>query len=181
MSDFFERLKQNPRPVVVDFWAPWCGPCRAIEPVMKKVGAEYDGRVDVWKINADEQPELLRALRIYGIPTLAAFRNGEEVARKTGVMSAPVLAALFDAALSGEKPARLVGPTLIDRVLRLAAGTVVFYLAYQGNFSGGYLLLAVLGAVIAFTAVYDRCPVYKAVTERLGAWLRRERPNPNQN
>ena len=180
MSDFFEQIKQNTRPVVVDFWAPWCGPCRAIEPVMKKVGAAYADRVDVWKINADEQPEVLRALRIYGIPTLVAFRNGEEVARHTGVVAAPALAALFAAALSGEKPARL-GPTLLDRLLRLASGTVVFYLAYQGNFSGGYLLLAVLGAVIAFTAVYDRCPIYRVVSERLGAWFRKRSSTPKSS
>ncbi|MCU0486724.1 MAG: thioredoxin domain-containing protein, partial [Anaerolineales bacterium] len=166
MSDFFERLKQNTRPVVVDFWAPWCGPCRAIEPVLKKVGAEYDGRVDVWRINADEHPQVLKGLRIYGIPTLVAFRNGEEVARRTGVASAPVLAALFDAALTGEKPLRS-GPSLFDRLLRLASGTLVIYLASRGSFSDGYLILALLGAVIAFTAVYDRCPIYKAVSERL--------------
>lgn len=180
MNDFFERVKQNSRPVIVDFWAPWCGPCRAIEPVMKKVGAEYAERVDVWKINADEQPDVLKTLRIYGIPTLVAFRNGEEVARHTGVISAPALSALFDAALSGEKPARL-GPSLLDRVLRLVSGTAVFYLAYRSNFSGGYLLLAGLGAVIAFTAVYDRCPIYKAVTERLSAWLRKERTGAGEN
>jgi thioredoxin 1 len=172
MNDFFERLKQNSRPVVVDFWAPWCGPCRAIEPVLKKVGAEYDGRVDVWRINADEHPQVLKDLRIYGIPTLVVFRNGEEVARRTGVASAPVLAALFDAALTGEKPLRS-GPSLIDRLLRLASGTLVIYLASRGSFSGGYLILALLGAVIAFTAVYDRCPIYKAVSERLGSWLRK--------
>ena len=143
---------------------------------MKKVGAQYTERVDVWKVNADEHPEVLRSLRIYGIPTIIAFKDGQEVARRTGVVSVPALAAMFDAALSGEKPAHL-GPSLLDRVLRLGSGTAVIYLASRGNFSGGYLLLALLGGVIAFTAVYDRCPIYKAVTERLGIWLRAQRTN----
>src|SRR5512139_2039650 len=98
-NDFFARVKQNPRPVVVDFWAPWCGPCRAIEPVVKKLGADYAGRVDVWKVNADEQPDVLRSLRIFGIPTLVAFNQGQEVARRTGVASPGTLSTLFEAAL----------------------------------------------------------------------------------
>jgi thioredoxin len=175
-NDFFERLAQNPRPVVVDFWAPWCGPCRLIDPVIKKVGADFTGRVDVWKVNADEQPEILRSLHIYGIPTLMAFHNGQEVARRAGVASHTVLSTLFEAALSGDKPAHF-GPAPLDRLLRLAAGTAMLYLAFQGSFSGLYLFLAGLGGVIAFSAVYDRCPIYRAVSARLTDWLRKESAN----
>jgi thioredoxin len=169
-DNFFERLKQNPRPVVVDFWAPWCGPCRMIDPIMKKLGEVYTGRVDVWKVNADEQPELLQKLRIYGIPTLVAFHQGEEVSRRTGTASQDRLAALFDAALSGEKPVQL-GPAPLDRFLRLLAGSALFILAIVNNFAGWYLILAGIGAAIAFTAIYDRCPIYKAVSGRLKAML----------
>ena len=83
-KDFIERLHSNPQPVVVDFWAPWCIPCRAIKPVVEKLGEEYAGRVDLWEVNADEQPDLLRSLHIYGIPTLIAFHHGQEVGRRTG-------------------------------------------------------------------------------------------------
>jgi len=169
---FFMRVKKHPRPVVIDFWAPWCGPCHAIEPVIKKLSAEYAGRVDIWKVNADEQSDLLRSLRIYGIPTLIAYHNGQEVARRTGVASQEALSALFEAALSGDKPIRS-GRAPLDRFLRLAAGTAIFILGIQGNFTGYNLLLAGLGAVIAFSAIYDRCPVYRAVSSRLSAWLRK--------
>lgn len=171
--NFFERIKQNPHPVVVDFWAPWCDPCRAIEPVMKKLGADYAGRVDVWKVNADEQPDVLRSLRIYGIPTLVAYHNGQEVARRTGVASPSALSILFEAALSGDKPVQS-GPAPLDRLLRLVAGTALLILAFQGYFSGIYLLLGVFGAVVAFSGVYDRCPIYRAVSQRIKAGLSKD-------
>jgi thioredoxin len=177
MSDkeFFERLKENPRPVVVDFWAPWCGPCRAIEPVMKKLGADYADRVDVWKINADDQPNLLRSLHIYGIPTLVAYKDGQEVARRTGAASPATLSTLFDAALSGDKPV-LTGLPWMSRLFRLVIGALFIIIAIQGRFSGWYLLAAVIGAAVAFSAVYDRCPIYRVITSRLSSWLRKDQP-----
>jgi thioredoxin len=175
-ENFIDRLKQNPRPVVVDFWAPWCGPCRMIDPIMKKLGQSYIGRVDIWKVNADEQPELLRKLRIYGIPTLVAFHQGQEVSRRTGAASQEKLASLFEAALSGEKPARS-GPAPLDRFLRLLAGLILFILAFANHFTGWYLVLAGIGGIVAFSAVYDRCPVYRAISTRLSSWLRRSESN----
>jgi thioredoxin 1 len=175
-NDFFERLRQSPHPVVVDFWAAWCGPCRMIEPALKSLEKQYDGRVDVWKVNADEAPELLRNLRIYGIPTLVSFKDGEEIARQTGVASPQVLSGLFEAAISGEKPAR-PPLSLTDRLVRLALGLALFVLAYSGGFSGGYLLVAGLGAVVLFSAVYDRCPIWQAVSSRLAALWGARRKN----
>lgn len=83
-DEFKQKLAENPRPVVIDLWAPWCGPCRAIAPALKKLAAEYDGRVDLWKVNVDDEPDVACGLRVMGIPTLMVFRGGKQVARITG-------------------------------------------------------------------------------------------------
>jgi len=165
-KDLIERLRSNPYPVVVDFWASWCAPCCAIGPVLDKLVEEYAGRVDLWKVNTDEQPELLHSLRIFGIPTLIAYHDGQEVSRRTGTASATVLATLFESALTGKKPERK-GPALSDRFLRLGVGFALIGLAILSGISGTGLLLASLGAVIMFTAIYDRCPIYRMMSTRL--------------
>ena len=176
-KDFFERLRQSNYPVVVDFWAPWCGPCKMIDPQLKKLDKEYEGQVEVWKINADEQPQLLRQLHIYGIPTLVSFKDGREVARQTGVAPYPVLAGLFEAAISGETPQPVaISMTWIDRLLRIAVAAALFFLAYLGDFKGIYLLFVGLSGVAFFSAVHDRCPVWQALKPRLTALL-----NPNRS
>jgi thioredoxin 1 len=164
-DDFFEKLRSSPNPVVVDFWAPWCGPCRAIAPVVEKLSQEYSGRVEIWEVNADEQTGLLRSLRIYGIPTLIAFNGGQEVARRTGSASASVVNSLFESALSGNRPVR-AAPAPIDRYLRLGAGLVLIGLAFLSGMSPISWLLAGIGGLIMFTAVYDRCPIYRMISMR---------------
>src|SRR5512133_4166028 len=93
---FFEKLKQNPNPVIVDLWAPWCGPCKMVKPILEKLAKEYDGRVDLWQINADENQDLLRELKIYGIPTLIVYRNGREALRYVGAKPANTMKTLFE-------------------------------------------------------------------------------------
>lgn len=173
-QDFFEKIKTNANPVVVDFWAPWCGPCKAIEPMLKRLDQEYKGVVDVWRVNADEEQQLLRHLKIYGIPTLVAFNQGEEVARQTGVGSLPSMVSLFEAAKSGQKPAKK-GISGIDRVIRIGIAIVLLYLAYSQGFTGLYLWIAILAGIAFFSAVYDRCPIWKAISSKLGDWGRREK------
>jgi len=175
-NDFIERLKVNPRPVVVDFWAPWCVPCRASEPVMKKLAADYAGRVDVWKVNADEQAVLLRSLGIYSIPTLVAFHDGNEIGRRTGMVSVAALSTLFDASLTGEKPAK-TEPAPVDRLVRLSVGVALIGLAFIGGFHGIFLVLAGLGVGFLFTAFYDRCPIYMMVSSRVKSWFQKEPGN----
>jgi len=173
--DFNQRLRNNKRPVVVDFWAPWCMPCRAVSPVVEKLGKDYAGKVDVWKVNADDEPEALRALHIYGIPTLIAFRDGQEIARRTGAAPESALAPLFEAALTGVKVTNK-GPALSDRLIRLGVGLALIGLAFFINIFAYQIVLVALGGVIMFTGVYDRCPIYRAVSSYVKNLFKRDQP-----
>ena len=166
-EQFDEKLRQNLRPVVVDIWAPWCMPCRMIEPALKKLDHEYNERVDVWKINADENASLLQSLGVRSIPTLIAYNNGQEVARRIGVQSQAALGNLFQTALDGEAPSTS-GLGRNDRLIRLAAG---LGLAGVGLYTGFSWWLLGLAAVVLFSAVYDRCPIWQAISPRLGRLL----------
>ena len=84
-DETFESLVlQNERPVVVDFWAAWCGPCKMVAPEMEKLAAKYDGLVDVVKVDVDANPRLSEAFGIMSIPTIAFFKPGEKPAGVTG-------------------------------------------------------------------------------------------------
>ena len=72
-------------PVLVDFWAPWCGPCRALAPLIEKLAVEYAGKVKIGKMNTDENTEIPGSLRISAIPTVLIFHGGKEVDRLVGV------------------------------------------------------------------------------------------------
>jgi thioredoxin 1 len=164
-QSFADRLASHPRPVILDFWTPWCAPCRWMAPIVERLQTEYDGQVDVWKINADEQPDGVRTLGVVGVPTVVAFLSGKEIARKVGAGSEPDLRALFEAALSGQAPARR-GIAPADRVLRLAAGTAIILLALS---TGPSLILLAVGGIVLFTAMADRCPIWQAIRPRLAA------------
>jgi thioredoxin 1 len=159
---FFEKLKQNPRPVVVDLWAPWCGPCKMVKPILEKLAKEYKGRVDLWQINADDNQDLLRELKVYGIPTLIIYRDGKETLRQVGAKPASALQSMFETLAAGGLPTP-AGISTVDRVARLTAGLA---LASFGWVNGTNWILLILGGALMFSAVYDRCPIWRALTSQ---------------
>jgi thioredoxin 1 len=83
-ATFDEQVAKSEGVTVVDFWAPWCGPCRMVGPVIEELASEYDGKVRFAKVNVDESPETAGAFGIRSIPTIAFFRDGEPVGAVVG-------------------------------------------------------------------------------------------------
>lgn len=98
-DSFEEEVLKSPAPVLVDYWADWCGPCKMIAPVLDEIAGEYSGRVKVAKLNIDENPNTPPRYGIRGIPTLMLFRAGEVEATKVGAVSKSQLTAFIDSNL----------------------------------------------------------------------------------
>jgi thioredoxin 1 len=96
---FEADVLKSDTPVLVDYWAEWCGPCKMIAPLLDEVARDYDGRLRVVKVNVDENQAITAKYGIRGIPTLKLFKNGEEVATKVGALSKSQLTAFLDNSL----------------------------------------------------------------------------------
>ena len=94
-SNFEEEVLGSKTPVLVDFWATWCGPCRMLAPVIAQIAVKYEGTVKVGKVDVDENPELAESFNVSSIPTLILFKDGKPVAQRAGGAPMPLIEAFI--------------------------------------------------------------------------------------
>lgn len=95
VDTFENEVTKSPIPVIVDFWAPWCMPCKMVAPMLEQVAREYEGRLTVATVNVDEEGELANRFGIVSIPTLLVFKNGEMVRQRVGALPRQEIDNLF--------------------------------------------------------------------------------------
>ncbi|MBQ0754182.1 MAG: thioredoxin TrxA [Gammaproteobacteria bacterium] len=98
-ANFEEEVLKAEGPVLVDYWAAWCGPCKMIAPILEEISKEYEGKLKIAKLNIDENPDTPRKYGVRGIPTLTVFKNGNVEATKVGALSKSQLTAFLDSTL----------------------------------------------------------------------------------
>jgi thioredoxin 1 len=92
-ANFTEIVLNSEKPVLVDFWAEWCGPCRMVGPILDEIGEEYADKIEIVKVNVDEEPHLAAEYQITGIPAMKVFQNGKIVREMVGAKPKPALLA----------------------------------------------------------------------------------------
>ena len=92
-ANFTEMVLNSEKPVLVDFWAEWCGPCRMVGPILDDIGVEYADKIEIVKVNVDEEPHLAAEYQITGIPAMKVFQNGKVIREMVGAKPKPALLA----------------------------------------------------------------------------------------
>ncbi|MEK7604931.1 MAG: thioredoxin [Patescibacteria group bacterium] len=100
-QNFASEVAQNKLPVLVDFWAPWCGPCRIISPIVEELAKEFEGKIKVGKLNVDENPETAGKFGVMSIPTLLMFKEGKPVDSIVGAQSKETIKQAMEKLISG--------------------------------------------------------------------------------
>jgi thioredoxin 1 len=160
-SEFQQKISESSKPVIIDFWAAWCGPCMKSKPILEKLAKEYAGKVEFMPVNADDSREVLEQFRVFGIPTVLTLHGGKEVGRVTGALGEANYRAMFEALAKGKEVK--IPLAQFDRILRLGTGALFIII----GISTGNWFVAGVGGIIAFMGIYDRCPIWRALTGML--------------
>ncbi|MDX1416756.1 MAG: thioredoxin [Candidatus Promineifilaceae bacterium] len=156
--EFQQKMWATNKPVLIDFWATWCGPCQITKPILEKLAEEYGDKVEFMPVNVDDSREVLEQFRVLAIPTIITMRNGKEVGRVSGAQSEENYRAMFQALVEGKDVQLPV--VQFDRMLRLGAGALFLVVGFVTQ----SWIVAGVGGLIAFMGVYDRCPLLRMVT-----------------
>ena len=160
-TDFEKIVERSTKPLIVDFWASWCGPCKITKPILENLAEAYSDQVEFLAINADASPEVIQEYDVMGIPTVLVFNNGKIIGRVTGAQNKAYYKLMFESAIKGEPVKTQVSSS--DRFIRLTAALLFGIL---GIILRSWILIA-LGGLIGFWGLYDRCPIWAAITRKL--------------